>query len=98
MNASSFLNDNHKPQHGRLNFSRGGARGWCPEKGSDENQWLQVDFGRTFRVCGVATKGAKKGTRWTTAFTLSFSNDSSQWSQYVNGNGKNMVRNKSLFE
>lgn len=43
--------------------------------------------GKTFRVCGVATKGAKKGTRWTTAFTLSFSNDSSQWSQYENGNG-----------
>lgn len=93
MRASSHLNKRHKPQHGRLKFRRG--VGWCPEKGSDENQWLQVDFGKTFRVCGVATQGAKKGIRWTTGFTLSFSNDSSQWSQYENGNGKNMVRNKS---
>lgn len=48
---------------------------------------MKISGCKTFRVCGVATKGAKKGTRWTTAFTLSFSNDSSQWSQYENGNG-----------
>ena len=93
MTVSSHLDGRHRPQHGRLNFNRGD--GWCPTNCSDENQWLQVDFGKTFRVCGVATQGDKNGTRWTTVFTLSFSNDSSLWSHYENESGKNMVRNKN---
>ena len=50
---------------------------------------------RHFEFVVLLHRVTKKGTRWTTAFTLSFSDDGSQWSPYDNGNGKNMVRNKN---
>ena len=92
MTASSFCK-HHKPRHGRLNCPKGD--GWCPQKDS-EKPWLQIYFTKPFQVCGVATQGDKNGTKWTTEFTLSFSNDGSERSCYKDDNGEEMVRDKNV--
>lgn len=91
MKASSG-SKNGRPWHGRLNFNK--KDGWCPK--NNDKPWLQVNFTKSFQVCGVATQGDRKGTKWTIEFTLSFSNDSNEWSCYKNDNGEEMVRDKNV--
>lgn len=91
MKASSG-SKNGRPWHGRLNFNK--KDGWCPK--NNDKPWLQVNFTKSFQVCGVATQGDRNGTKWTIEFTLSFSNDSNEWSCYKNDNGEEMVRDKNV--
>lgn len=65
-------------------FARGG---WCALR-NNGNQWLQVDLGPATRVTGVATKGRGDARRkhWTTAYLLSYSNDSLRWHHYKDDN------------
>ncbi|CAN7939713.1 unnamed protein product, partial [Ixodes hexagonus] len=71
------------PDEGQL-FSKGG---WCALR-NNGNQWLQVDLGPPTRVTGVATKGRGDPRRkhWTTAYLLSYSNDSLRWHHYKDDN------------
>ena len=56
-------------KYGRLR----GAKAWCPAT-KDGNDWLEVDLGAVYRVCGVATQGKEHRTdEWTTKFKLAFS-------------------------
>ncbi|KAH9366200.1 hypothetical protein HPB48_016765 [Haemaphysalis longicornis] len=65
-------------------FARGG---WCALR-NNGNQWLQVDLGPATRVTGVATRGRGDARRkhWTTAYLLSYSNDSVHWHHYKDDN------------
>lgn len=65
-------------------FARGG---WCALR-NNGNQWLQVDLGPATRVTGVATRGRGDARRkhWTTAYLLSYSNDSTHWHHYKDDN------------
>lgn len=71
------------PDEGHL-FSRGG---WCALR-NNGNQWLQVDLGPPTRVTGVVTKGRGDPRRkhWTTAYLLSYSNDTLRWHHYKDDN------------
>ena len=52
MAASSSYSNSYQPVYGRLNA----VDGWCAKtNGSDE--YLQVDLGQLYEVCGVATQG-----------------------------------------
>ena len=94
MTASSG-NTGHKAKRGRLNGTNGD--GWCPNpKKISKKPWLQINFTKSFQVCGVATQGDRNGTKWTTEFTLSFSNDGTEWSCYKNDDGEEMVRDKNV--
>ncbi|XP_031569357.1 hemicentin-1-like [Actinia tenebrosa] len=69
-------------KHGRLYTSRA----WCPASlGGDD--WLQVDMGNYYNVCGVATQGKEYRTdEWATNYTLSISLDGVTWVEYNEDN------------
>ena len=48
INASSFLNNNHKPSYGRLNINKHHCS-WTP-KLKEKNAWLHIDFGQLTTV------------------------------------------------
>ena len=95
MTASSYYNmygAYDAPHYGRLHGKRGD--GWCASTGSGDD-WLQVDLGRMFQLCGVATQGDGDfgfGDEWVIDFKLSFSLNESNWTIYKDGNGTEMVR------
>lgn len=93
MTASSFYenDDNFQPAYGRLYGTRGD--GWCASEKSGKD-WLQVDLGKVFELCAVATQG--DGTydeedEWVTDFKLSYSSDGNTWTNYEDGNGIEVV-------
>ena len=76
--ASSSLPGN-KPSNGRLN----GASAWKPRPKSDVNDFLQIDLGSVFFICGVATQGNPKANDWTKTFKLCTSLNNVNWVVYV---------------
>ena len=76
--------------YGRLNGDRG--RGWCAGEAKSNNEWLQVDLGKSIQACGLATQGDNDGNEWVKAFKLSYSFDGATWKTYRDESGKEMVR------
>ena len=95
MKASSFYGwngYNDQPYYGRLHGNRGD--GWCAST-ANGNDWLQIDLGEIFQLCGVATQGDGDfgaGDEWVTHFKLSYSSNESSWTIYEDGNGTEVVR------
>ena len=69
------------PYFGRLH----GTSGWCVSH-SGEKHWLQVDLGKIYEVCAVATQGNKVAQEWTTLFALSTSLDGVTFTDYMEAN------------
>ncbi|KXJ16084.1 hemicentin-2 [Exaiptasia diaphana] len=66
------------PKYGRL----GSRRAWCA-KSKRSDDWLQVDMGNVYLICGVATQGKTyRVSEWTTNYTLSVSRDGVTWQPY----------------
>ena len=89
MTASSIYSNDDQAYYGRLNGTRG--YGWCA-RSNDSNPWLQIDLGKEFEVCGVATQGGTSSSEWTTHFKLSFSSDGNIWTFYQDDYGNEVVR------
>ena len=81
-NSSDFL-----PKHGRLN---GPNFGWLIEiKNNIPNEYLQIELGGVYWVCGLATQGSSLGGFWITKYKISLSMDSITWNIYQwNGSDK----------
>ena len=94
MTASSYYAGFYKPGYGRLNINAGD--GWCTRNRDRNDEWLQVDLGKTNLLCAVATQGDRNGKEWVTAFKLAFSSDGSNWEIYKDSDGKAVVRFDSL--
>ena len=92
MTASSYFGSKkHSAKYGRL-FNESGY-GWFP-KNNKKTDWLQVDLGKEYQVCAVATQGGnydKKYKEWTTAFKLLYSSDDKNRKTYKDGNGVDVV-------
>ena len=95
MNASSYYSYSYFPYYGRLNSTRGS--GWCPRTCCDNQDWLQIDFGKTVAICGVATQGLQDNHVGVTEFKLSYSSDGNVWITYLNRNSSEMVRFKFIL-
>lgn len=95
MTASSQYGTGFQPAYGRLNGDRGD--GWCAKEAGRNDDWLQVDLGKTIEVCALATQGDRNGNEWTTAFKLSYSTDGNTWTPYKDANGAEVVRYGSVF-
>ena len=92
------------PANGRLHDDRGG--GWCALEAKNGDDWLQVDLGKTFQVCGVATQGNRdeNENEWVTDFTLSHSSDGNNWTPCLTKSNEkavsldlNVIRLNSVF-
>ena len=89
MTASShYRGEKKSAKYGRL-FNVSGY-GWFPEK-NNKTDWLQVDLGKEFQVCAVATQGGDYHEGWTTAFKLLYSSDDNNRKTYKDGNGVDVV-------
>ena len=86
--ASTVYSSSFQPAYARLNDYRGR---WCAQKNDNTpNDWLQIDFGKIFEVCGVATQGTSY--EWIIEFKLSFSFSGDNWESYKDTHGVVMVR------
>ena len=89
MTASSYReNGKYSAKYGRL-FNVSG-NGWFP-KNRNKTDWLQVDLGKEFQVCAVATQGGIYHKAWTTTFKLLYSSDDKNRKMYKDGNGVDVV-------
>ena len=75
--ASSSLRSS-SPINGRLK----GASAWIPENNSDPNDYLQIDLGSVYFVCGVATQGNPVTDDWTKTYKIETSLDNVNWKFY----------------
>ena len=90
MSASSQYRDHWQAAYGRLDGDRGD--GWCALEAARNDDWLQIDLGKTIKVCGLATQGVINGNHWVKAFKLSYSSNGTNWTTYQNANGTDLVR------
>ena len=90
LTASSYYNSHFQAAYGRLHGFRGD--GWCAREGRRTDDWLQVDLGKPFQVCAVATQGDINGNKWITDFKLSYSSDGNNWTTYKDSNNAEVVR------
>ena len=88
--SSTHAESRYQPEFGRLGDIRGG--GWCSMTSNRNDEWLKVYFGDMFTVCRVDTQGDVTGSKWVTAFKLSFSKDGVSWTTYKHNNGTEVVR------
>ncbi|XP_078381057.1 uncharacterized protein LOC144663858 [Oculina patagonica] len=84
--ASSQRGVLYQPAYGRLDSTSGG--GWCAKKPCRNDDWLQVDLGNIFEVCGVGSQGYRNGDEWLTGFKISYSLYGSRWERYKDGNNE----------
>ena len=64
--------------------------GWCPKTTSDRTDYLQVDMGKLYSVCGVATQG--KRVEWSTSYKLRLSTDGVNWNPYKKDNTEKVTK------
>ena len=86
--ASSVYGSRYKPYFGRLKKSAN-LCSWTPTEAGRVGSWLQVDLGRKTTITGLATQGSCYGGEWPTSYSLSYSNDGFNWTDYEeSGNAK----------
>ena len=99
MDASSKRENKNKygPNGARLNDNSG--EGWCAQSSGGNQDWLRIDLGKTFEICGVATQGSVKNQNgYTRDFKLSFSPDGSGWTPYSDTDGtQTVIRDSFLY-
>ena len=82
--ASSFANSYYRADQGRLQaqYESGGYGSWVAAT-SNNQQWLQVNFGSWTKVARVAIQGRLNAGHWVTKFTLAYSYDGVFYKDYV---------------
>lgn len=82
MTASSQRGPLYQPAFGRLDPTSG--NGWCTKQSDRNDDWLQIDLGKTFEVCGVGSQGIRntKTGEWVKVFKVWYSSDGSRWAPY----------------
>ena len=78
--ASSSVSE-RSPSDGRLE----GSNAWIPGTNSDINDFLQIDLGSLYFVCGVATQGNPNNDHWTKTYKIETSLDNVEWTFYSEG-------------
>ena len=78
--ASSSLSG-RSPSDGRLEVSNA----WIPATNSNNNDFLQIDLGSLYFVCGVATQGNPNNDYWTKTYKIKTSLDNVAWKFYSEG-------------
>ena len=62
-----------------------GTIAWIPLTNDDNNDFLQIDLGSLYFVCGVATQGNPNGNDWTKTYKIKTSLDNVVWTFYSEG-------------
>ena len=78
--ASSSLRG-RSPSDGQLK----GTNAWIPAINCISNDFLQIDLGSLYFVCGVATQGNPNNDYWTKTYKIKTSLDNVVWTFYSEG-------------
>ena len=78
--ALSYHSD-HSPSDGRLK----GSNAWIPATNNDKSDFLQIDLGSLYFVCGVSTQGRAANVQWTETYKIETSLDNVVWTFYSEG-------------
>ena len=78
--ASSSLSG-RSASDGRLK----GSNAWIPATNNNNNDFLQIDLGSVYFVCGVATQGNPNNDHWTKTYKIKTSPDNVVWTFYSEG-------------
>ena len=78
--ALSEYSPNHRASNARLNFNKNSGA-WSANT-NDLNQWLQVDFQRSTIITGVSTQGRERHAQFVKSYTVSFSDDESNFQSF----------------
>ena len=83
--ASSTLSG-RSPYDGRLK----GTNAWIPTTNNNNNDFLQIDLGSLYFVCGVATQGNPADNHWTKTYKIKTSLDN-VWGTFYSEGGSEKV-------
>ena len=64
-----------------------------PSSNSDANDFLQIDLGSVYFVCGVATQGHPREDDWTKTYKIGTSLNNVNWTIYVEDNVEKVTAN-----
>lgn len=56
-----------------------GPGGWSPRTTTNNSDFLQIDLGSVYLLCGVATQGGGERRQWTSSYTIATSLDGTTW-------------------
>ena len=88
--ASSQYRYDDRASNARLNFNKNGGA-WAART-NDQNQWLQVDFQRSTIITGISTQGRIPYAQFVKSYTVSFSDDESNFQRFKTGDMNLKVR------
>ena len=77
--SASSSRSGSNPSYGRLV----GSSVWIPGSNTNSNDYLQIDLGSVYFVCGVATQGNPNADDWTKTYKIGTSLDNVNWKMYA---------------
>ncbi|KAJ8299288.1 hypothetical protein KUTeg_023348 [Tegillarca granosa] len=80
-------NDRSRLNMTALSQDLGGLTGGWVAAVDDTNQWIQVNLSTLHYVHIVQLQGREDEANWVTSLSIYYSNDSSNWIQYINSTG-----------
>ena len=85
ISASSELSSSTSPaHHARL----GHPSGWCSDPNISDKHYLQVDLGKAYLICAIATQGHFNGSLgFVQEYQLQYSEDRIAWTFYRTPSG-----------
>ena len=88
--ASSYYSDlfiSFSPSDGRLK----GSNVWIPATNHNNRDFLQIDLGSLYFVCGVATQGRTTQVQWTKTYKIETSLDNVMWTFFSEGGSQRYI-------
>ena len=80
--SASSSRDGNESFKGRLN----GASAWVSNTNNNADDYLQIDLGSVYFVCGVATQGNARAGELTTKYKIKTSLNNAVWTLYPQDN------------
>ena len=90
VDRKKFTASSERPASYTASHAVPNSNGWRASK-TDQNQWLQVDFGEKTDVKGIRTQGA---SYWVKTYTISYSDDGTNFKPYMNNKVWNQLKNR----
>ncbi|XP_023224481.1 EGF-like repeat and discoidin I-like domain-containing protein 3 [Centruroides sculpturatus] len=85
LSSSSFHDWNHGAEDARI-----GQNSWVAGK-LDDNQYLQINFLEPRNISAVVTQGREDIEQWVTAYSVSYSNDGTNWNSILDEKGNPQI-------
>ena len=92
--SASSNRSGRNPYNGRLT----GSNAWLPSSNSDASDFLQIDLGSVYFVCGVATQGNPSADDWTQTYKIETSLNNVNWTIYVENHIEKVTASCTLVE